>query len=483
LLSVEPAVAAVPSLEAPPPSKRSALKNSVITLGGFGASSGIRFISNLILTRLLLPEQFGVMAIVNVVILWLNFFSDFGIGPSIIQSHRGEDPTFLNTAWTIQVFRGIALWIIACLAAWPLARFYAQPQIFQLLPVAGLMAVAGGFESTRTYTLNRRLALGRLAAVEIISQTTSVLLMVVIAFKTRSIWSLVVGAVVGSFVKMTLTHTFLPGERNRLCFDAAARKSLFEFGRWIFLSTVLTCLSGQSDRLILGKLIPISRLGLYAIALNLAALPSQIIAQLTQRVLYPVIAEALRRGDHERGSIAKNHPRLLLVVAPVIGMGIVLSPPLVTLLYRAEYWEVGPIVACLTIGTWLGAISTSYMVTLLASGRPKFLAIGNFAKTVIFTSLIFLVYGRFGLLGVAVLVSLSEIGNLTVALIGCRRTGLMWKTDVAITLFVVAYGALCKVLYEGTFRLLHGSRVAGVAVVVTMTSVVVLRLARRLKLV
>ena len=59
----------------------------------------------------------------------------------------------------------------------------------------------------------------------------------------------------------------------------------------------------------------------------------------------------------------------------------------------------------------------------------------------------------------------------------------MWKTDVAITLFVVAYGALCKVLYEGTFRLLHGSRVAGVAVVVTMTSVVVLRLARRLKLV
>ena len=111
--SLPAGAATAPSVPDASTTKRSAIRNSVITLGGYGASAAIRFGSNLILTRLLLPEQFGIMAIVNVVIVWLYLFSDIGIGPNIIQSHEGENPTFLNTAWTIQVFRGIALWLIA----------------------------------------------------------------------------------------------------------------------------------------------------------------------------------------------------------------------------------------------------------------------------------------------------------------------------------------------------------------------------------
>lgn len=484
-LSVDPAVAAdVSSSAGAATSKRSAIRSSVITLGGYGASSAIRFVSNLMLTRLLFPEQFGVMALVNVVIVSLYLFSDIGIGPNIIQSRDGDDPTFLDTAWTIQVFRGAALWIISCLAAWPLSRFYAQPQIFYLLPVAGLMALAGGLESTRAFTHNRHLNLGRVAAIETVSQAVGVVLMLAIAVKTRSIWSLVLGSVLSSFLKTVLTHTVLPGHRNRLSWDPAARKAILTFGRWIFMSTALTCLSGQSDRLILGKLVSASMLGLYAIAGNLASLPGQLIGQLSQRVLYPVIATALRQGDHQGATIRKNNTRLLLVLAPIVGMGIVLSAPVVSLLYRRDYWEVGPLVAILTIGTWLGAISTSYTITLLAAGLPKYLAFGNIAKTVLFVSLIFFASERYGLAGVALLVSLSELGNLVVAMIGCRLTGTVaWKTDIAMTIFIAAYAAFCKVLYEASLRFMHGVRIGAIAVVAGITALVVVGLAKRSKLI
>ena len=85
----------------PATSAKAAIRSTMITLGGYGASAGIRFVSNLLITRLLIPEQFGIMALVNVFISALYLFSDIGVGPNIIQSRRGDDPLFLNTAWAV----------------------------------------------------------------------------------------------------------------------------------------------------------------------------------------------------------------------------------------------------------------------------------------------------------------------------------------------------------------------------------------------
>ena len=91
---------------------------------------GKLFLGNhLILTRLLFPELFGLMALVNTFIQGLILFSDIGIKPSIIRSPRGDDPTFFNTAWTLQVIRGFGLWIGCCLIAWPVSQFYDNEQL------------------------------------------------------------------------------------------------------------------------------------------------------------------------------------------------------------------------------------------------------------------------------------------------------------------------------------------------------------------
>lgn len=85
------------------------MRGVAISLGTTVAQQLIRLGSNLILTRLLFPEAFGLMALVQTFMTGLAMFSDIGIGPSIIQNRRGEDPDFLNTAWTIQIGRGVML--------------------------------------------------------------------------------------------------------------------------------------------------------------------------------------------------------------------------------------------------------------------------------------------------------------------------------------------------------------------------------------
>ena len=138
-----------------------ALRGSAITALGYVASQGLRLASNLILARLLFPEAFGLMALVTVVLVGLAMFSDVGIGPAISRSPRGDDPAFLNTAWTMHVIRGVMLWLTALALAWPLAWFYEAPDLRNLLPVAGISLLIAGFNPTRIETANRHLLLGR----------------------------------------------------------------------------------------------------------------------------------------------------------------------------------------------------------------------------------------------------------------------------------------------------------------------------------
>ena len=108
------------------------------TAVGFVAAQMLRLATNLIFARFLYPEAFGLMALVSVFLVGLAMFSDVGLGPSIMQNKRGDDPAFLNTAWTIQVARGSLLWLGSCILAQPAAYFYNEQLLAQLLPVAGL---------------------------------------------------------------------------------------------------------------------------------------------------------------------------------------------------------------------------------------------------------------------------------------------------------------------------------------------------------
>ncbi len=193
-----------------------------------GGGQVIRLASNLIVTRLLLTEYFGLMALVNVLLLGLELFSDIGIGPALVQSKR-DDPDFVNTVWTLQVVRGLVLCSIAIFLAVPFADFYEQPILVSLIRVTALNAVIQGFASPAIFTQMRELHLKRPEILQFGMQLAGAVVTVAVAWATRSVWSLVVGGIVSSTLRTVLSHTWLPGIRSRFRFDreAVAVRSVF----------------------------------------------------------------------------------------------------------------------------------------------------------------------------------------------------------------------------------------------------------------
>lgn len=459
-----------------------ALRGSAVTLVGQGASTLVRFGSNLIITRLLAPEHFGVMALVNVFLMGIGLFSDIGVGPAIIQGKRGDDPVFLDTAWTAQVLRGIALASVACAAGWPLAQLYDAPELVYLVPVTGLTALLDGFGSTKLHTASRSLSFVRKAALDLASQIAGIVAMIGVAWWYRSVWALVVGALVSGVVRTVLTHAILPGHNNRFRWDRDARRALFEFGRWIFVSTAFNFLAGQSDRLILGKLITTAELGVYSIGANIAALPLQIIRQVSTRVFFPVVAAAMRRADHDPGAIRASRIKLMTTLAPVLALTIAVAQPAITLLYDERYHRAGLIATFLAVGTWLGTISSSYNVVLLAAGRPKALSVANGVKTLVFTVPLWLAATHFGVDGAALAIGLSDVAFLVVAQLAARKEKVLTLTaDVGVTLGVGALVAVYYGLHRAVLELTT-SPVVALAVPVLVALGLTAVLVRKLKL-
>ncbi|MBN8624428.1 MAG: oligosaccharide flippase family protein, partial [Planctomycetes bacterium] len=149
------------------PARGRVLRGSFVTIAGYGLGQVIRLAGNILVSRLVLPEAFGIMALVNILIQGLAMFSDVGIEPAVVQHRRGDEPRFYNTSWTIQVIRGFALLLVAGLLAWPASLVYDEPRLLALLPAAALASVIAGFNSTAIFAARRHILLGRLTALEL----------------------------------------------------------------------------------------------------------------------------------------------------------------------------------------------------------------------------------------------------------------------------------------------------------------------------
>ncbi|WP_263733440.1 oligosaccharide flippase family protein [Albidovulum marisflavi] len=273
---------------------------ALLTIGGHFGGQMIRLIGNLILSRILFPEAFGLMTLVTVVLVGVAMFSDIGIAPSIQQSKRGDDPDFLDTAWTLQLIRFSSLWVVCCILAWPAGAFFNEPMLTQLLPVAALSLVIAGFLPTRIHTASRHLLIGRLTAIDLASQAIGLIAIIVLALITRSVWAMPIGNVFGVFIKLILADRYLPGARNRFRWEKEARHELVHFGKWIFLSTACSFLLSQSDKIILGKFISIEGIGIYNVGFFMATAPMAIAIAINSRLTLPLCR------DHPPGQSADN---------------------------------------------------------------------------------------------------------------------------------------------------------------------------------
>jgi O-antigen/teichoic acid export membrane protein len=425
-------------------------RGSAWALAGYAASQILRLGLNLILWRLLVPDVFGLMTIVSAVMQGLAMFSDIGIGPSIIQHERGDEPKYLNTAWTIQVVRGVALFLCATVAAVPVARFYGNPQLSSLIVMVALGLFISGFNSTKLFTATRKIALGRLTVIDLASQFLGLLVTLSVAYATRSIWAIVWGGLVGNLFKMAASHVALPGIRNRLFWDRDNAAVLMKFGRWVFFSTLLTFAAMQSDRLIFGKLVAIGKLGVYNIANVWASIPLAIVDRVFEVALFP----ALCRFNHDDSAFARtfrNTRRPWLILAGwqctcLIAGG----PALIRFLYDRRAADAQWIVQILAASMWLFALENANGTALMARGHPKFVAAGNLAKLLAMIVFIPLGMKLRGFFGAVVGYALSELFRYVVSVVTLAYLRVrMFRDDVLLTSLVIVTTAMGLLVARG----------------------------------
>jgi O-antigen/teichoic acid export membrane protein len=423
-LGSDPAVSAVLDGATDENQSGRAVRSGAYTLAGYVTLQILKLGGNIVLTRLLPREAFGLMAIVNTVLMGFGLFSDLGIAPSIVQNPRGDDPKFLNTAWTIQLFRGTTLFVVASIVAWPVAKYYELPELAPLLSVSAVMGLIGGLSSTKIETAERHLKLGRITLIDVSAQVTATVVMLLWAWLWPSTWALVWGGLSGALVGLILGHTILTGHNSRPGWDKSAARELMRFGRWVFMSTVLTFCVSYADRLIFGANIPVAVLGVYSIALTVATVPTSALRSITSKVMFPLFSR-VTAGANELSEVFRKARRLHMVLSGwtlsgFIGGGSVA----IHLVYNSSYWDAGWMVQLLALAGWFGTPEAANTAAVLARGKPVWMVIANGAKLAGMITLIPLGFHFGGFPGAIMGYVTSELFRYAFSALAVYRLGL-----------------------------------------------------------
>ena len=349
--------------------RRQLISSSVWSGAGFAVSQLVRLFSNLVLTRILFPEVFGLMALVQSVVTGVKMFSDMGIATSVLRDKAGDDPAYLDTAWTMQVIRGIAIWLIISILAYPAATLYDAPELFFLLPVVGLGAIVQGFNSTSILSLKRNFTLRSVVLWEVSIQLLTAVSTIYLAWKLQSVWALVLGGLIGATIGAASSFRLKLARRPKFHLDRDVFANIFRFGKWIFLSTALTYIIQQGDVLVLGLYLPLQTLGLYAIAIIWSRIVLQLLLKLNEQIMLPLYARYYHEDrDSVRKRISRSKAILLAITIPGVCGFVVGGQFLVDILYDPRYQEAGWMLQILSVGTIGSIISVTSGNALLSFG-------------------------------------------------------------------------------------------------------------------
>lgn len=345
------------------------IQGFVVVLFGDAYQNAVRLIGNLIMARLLYPEAFGLMLIVNLVFTALTMLSDAGIKQAIIVNGKDQGRDFLNTAWTLLVARGVILSVVACALAYPIALSYEEPILFPLILVMSLSSLIRGFSSPNEAVYDREVKKVRSVILESVSQTVGLVVAIVWLLLLPTVWALVGYGIVTSLVYTLLSYVLFEGERPQFFIDRKSAKDILRFGKWILFSTALTFMGSQGDKLIVSNWVTTAELGLFSIAIALAKVTEAVSGSICWKLLLPVYSE-LRHGPS--GQLARQAMKveliLFVVCAPfILGMTL-FGSELVGVLYDDRYFEAGWMLQVMAAGAIFTAYNETQVAMMIAHG-------------------------------------------------------------------------------------------------------------------
>jgi len=387
---------------------------------GTVAGRSMRFIRSMILARILAPDQIGIMAIVMSFSMAFEALTEVGVKQSIIQNKQGANTGYLNVAWWMQVARALSFFGIASLSAPWISSFYDKPELLPLLRVAFIAIALRGFVSPRAAVLEKEYKFGRAVFLIQGSAILGAIISIGLALVIRNVWALVIGFVIEMAILCILSFILVPF-MPRFEIDRSSLVELMKFARGMFGLPILTALSFQAPILILGKVISEDQLGLY----SYAALLSYIPVDLYIRTIAPVVLPAFSEKQDDKNALCRGVLRTTqwtaLFVIPLIAFMACCASELLLLAYGPKYvaMAIPFAVLCLQIVVRNQAVSLAGIY--LAIGQPHLQRRFAIIRAVAIIGLIYPAAVRFGPLGTAVIIVISNLIVLLMQVFKARK--------------------------------------------------------------
>ena len=287
---------------------------ALTTVGNLVVRTG----SSMLLTRLLTPYDFGIVGIITAVFFTVTMITDLGFEAFLIRHECTEQRHFRDVIWTIHAKRGLGLFVAVAAASPAIAWAFGKPVVALPLAVASLTFLINGFASLSLITALRRDKARELSLFDFGLQLMQTIVGLVLALWWRNAWAIIAVMVLQSIVRAVLSYALFRDSAHKPARDRAISREFLAFSRIVLMSSALSLLIGQSDKLVLGRLFTLDQFGLYAIALTIASAPTTFADSYIRRVVFPAYAQIWRQAP---GELANLYYRIRRIPSALYAFG------------------------------------------------------------------------------------------------------------------------------------------------------------------
>jgi lipopolysaccharide exporter len=366
--------------EAPSGLSRAMAVGSLWMIASRWAVRSIGLVSTVVLVRLLTPEDFGLVAMAMLVIGAIEVLGETGQRLALI---RMREPTreHYDTAWTFSVLMGCAIAAVLAAAAPFVARVFDDPRVTSIMWCLALRPLIGGFQNIGLIDLQRRLDFRRDQQVVLSAKLASFLVTVFLAVLLQSYWALIGGILVQATALLVFSYVFSP---FRPRFGLPRLRELWSFSVWTLVTHLSQYLSDRIDQGAVGLALGAPAMGKYAIANDLASMPTEELVYPPARALYAVYA----RVSSDSAAMREYYMRALsfiVILACATGTGIALvAEDAVRVILGQNWLDAIPLLPWLALASALLGVARTATTVLIAAGH----ALSNALQSMLFAALL-----------------------------------------------------------------------------------------------
>ena len=413
--------------------------------GAFILQQILRLGTSILLAWLLAPELLGTMVLINTLRTGVELLTDVGLGQSIVSNPRGNEPAFYNTAWTIQIVRGVALTIIALALSIPMAELYDNAALRYLLPWVAPIFIIAGVMSTSRFLLQKRMEVRKVANFDLGVAVAGAAVQIALAAYSPTIWALICGLLLSTAINTVASFYIINWRDHKIMWDKDAAKSILHFGKWIFASTLIYFFATNFDRLYFANAIPIALLGVYGIARTFSETGMMLFQRISNLLIFPKISASALRGADLRRSIGPTRMILILCIAVGLALSIAVADAFIYMIYDERYHAAGFFLTVLLAGTWFSTLATISDSMIMGVGKPSGVAFGNGAKLAIIVTTLPYLLANYGINAALAVFVLAEVVRYVVLMWQKRSQGIGFaRQDIISTVIFIILALLFR---------------------------------------